>query len=399
MRPLISVKQALNLVLEKHSFVSKPASLPLMESLGCILERDLKSPEHFPPYDRVTMDGIAIYSEADLIPENTIWQHQETQLAGQNPCKLRQTDNCIELMTGSVLPFGCNTVIRYEDLDEFEKEGDRFYKLKLNVKRGINIHSKGSDLKKNEVLLSRGIEVNPAVIASLTSAGITEVPVLKPIDVCIFSTGDELVPPNQKPLPHQIRSSNEFVLEAGFRQIGVRGKRKHLPDDRRSIRNAINEVSNNELLVFSGGVSKGKADFLPETLVEMGFDIHFHGVAQRPGKPLLFASRNKQLVFGLPGNPASAMFCFYKYIRSLFRPHEHRQHYALAEEFQFEKELHLFQAVKLESHNGTSLLRPIKGNGSGDFISVSQADGMVEFAAEEKIFLPEQKVYPYIPFR
>jgi molybdopterin molybdotransferase len=233
------------------------------------------------------------------------------QAAGQPPVPLTNPKQCVEIMTGAALPEGCTTVIRYEDL---ERKGDSFH-LPEGVEDGKSIHFVGSDVSAGDLLLPAGQIIDVAAIGMLATCGYAEVPVVALPRTAVISTGDELVPVAATPAPHQIRRSNVFQLVQLLNTAGVEAEHLHLADDRETLRSVLAEVlTKYELVILSGGVSKGKLDFVPGILEALGVKPLFHGVAQRPGKPLWAGRTETTMVFGLPGNPVSSVACCQVYV-------------------------------------------------------------------------------------
>ena len=224
--------------------------------------------------------------------------------------------------------------------------------------------------------------------------------------LAVVSTGDELVEVGQEPLPHQIRMSNVYMLQAALREAGVAADRFHLPDRQEDIANELRQILGRyDAVLLSGGVSMGKADYVPEVLAELGVQKLFYQVAQRPGKPFWFGqSPEGKVVFALPGNPVSTFVCFYKYVRpwlqaSLSDKPAPTLAAVLAEDVSFAPPLTFFLTVKAEvALDGRLLAYPVRSGGSGDFASLLQADGFLELPPHLSVFKAGQ-AYPLIRFR
>ncbi len=293
----------------------------LAEAVGKVLREPIYADRDFPPYHRVTMDGIAIRFETYQAGEDT-FKIEGTQLAGALPQKLSNPDGCLEVMTGAILPHNTDTVIRYEDITIIERRGIRYaHILEAPKMRRQNVHQQGSDRRAADLLIPAGALLSPAEIAVAATIGKTSLQVTQVPRVAIISTGDELVDVAQTPLPHQIRKSNSYMLQAALREQGIIGELFHLVDDKALLLQELQKLLEQyEVLVLSGGVSKGKADFIPEVLRELGVQQLFHEVAQRPGKPFWFGKHaSGPVVFALPGNPVSTFVCYYKYLQPWLR--------------------------------------------------------------------------------
>jgi len=332
---------------------------------------------------------------------------EDVQLAGDAPKTLQNFENCLEVMTGSVLPIGTDTIIRYEDLNITEQKGQRYAQV-VAPPPGIlqSVHQKGSDRKAADLLIPAGILISPAEIAVMASVGKNMVKVTKSLRTAIISTGDELVGVAETPLPHQIRQSNGYMLQAALWQQGIKAKRFHLRDDKALLLQEVKNILRQfDVLLLSGGVSKGKADFIPDVLAELGVQKIFHEVAQRPGKPFWFGRLAEgPVVFALPGNPVSMFVCYYKYVQpwlcanSGIKPTLLPQ-VILTEEVTFSPGLTYFLPVKLEENTGgVYKVRPLTTGGSGDFAALLEADGFLELPRERTVFSAGER-FSFIRFR
>jgi len=314
--------------------------------------------------------------------------------------KLTEAIKCIEVMTGAMLPEGTDTVIRYEDLEIKNKIA---VIITTGIIKGQNIHFRGVDAKKKDILLSTGLKISPAEVALLASIGKSHVEVYASPRVAIISTGDELVGIDEIPLAHQIRKSNSYALQAALAELGLTSTQFHITDQKETLKNRLVEIlASHELILLSGGVSKGKYDFVPEVLESLGIQRLFHGVSQKPGKPFWFGVSDKHTVFALPGNPVSTYMCFYRFIKpwiqkSLGTDYSFPQA-ILAEDFSFKPNLTYFLQIKVKIESGKLLAYPKQGGGSGDFANLKEVDGFLELPASQERFKAKE-VYPLIPFR
>jgi molybdopterin molybdotransferase len=303
-------------------------------------------------------------------------------------------------MTGAMLPGGCDTVIRYEDVEILDGEAI----VKVNeLQQGQSVHKQGVDAKTGEVVLERGQKLAPSEIALLASVGKTRVDVLRPARVAVISTGDELVAVEDTPKPWQIRRSNSYALQAALRESGVESRSFHLEDDPEVLKAGLTDITRDfEVMILSGGVSKGRFDYVPQTLEAIGIKKLFHQVSQRPGKPFWFGAGNGKIAFALPGNPVSTFMCFYKYIKPwLLRSMgvEVGETFAvLGKDFTFPPPLTFFLQVSVRNDGGRLVATPVPGGGSGDFANLKNVDGFLELPLEKGEFRSGE-VFRYIPFR
>ncbi len=370
-------------------------TVPLLAAIGRVLHQEVVADRDFPPYNRVTMDGIALRFAA-LAAGQTEFAIERTQLAGALPEPMINPLAAIEIMTGAALPPGTDTVIRYEDLRLSEGPVRQATVLALPPRPGHNVHARATDQPAGARLLVPGVVLSPAEIAVAATVGAATLAVARRVRVAVVSTGDELVPIDQTPLPHQIRRSNAPMLQAALAADGALSEAFHFDDDLDSLKQGLPPLlADFDAVLLSGGVSKGKADFLPQALRESGVEQLFHGVAQRPGQPFWFGQRpGGAAVFAMPGNPVSTFVGYYRYVRSWLRQSEGvgpaalpQVFAALAEPVDFKPALTYFLPVRLElGADGRLLAHPAPTAGSGDLAGLLAADGLLELAPGQTHF-------------
>ena len=395
---MISVKEALQIVLNNTKDFGVE-EVPFLKSLGRVLKEDIIADRDFPPFNRVAMDGIAINyhffanGKRDFLTEGI-------QAAGAAQKIMNVDVNCIEVMTGAVLPENTDTVIRYEDVEI----NDGIATIRVdNVAKGQNIHQKGKDRNVNEILIPKNKIITAAEIGVIATVGKAMIKVAKTPKVVIVSTGDELVEVNEVPLPHQIRRSNSFSLVSLLEELNVRAETSHISDDKELLQEKISDYLNNyDVLLFSGAVSKGKYDFLPEVLDNLGVEKLFHRVAQRPGKPFWFGRKEGKSVFAFPGNPVSTyvncLVYFYSWWAKSAGFQQIEETVILGEDVSFKPQLTCFLQVRIDIKFGHLVAFPIKGNGSGDLASLVQADGFIELPEEQTEF-KKGETFSFIRYR
>jgi molybdopterin molybdotransferase len=204
-------------------------------------------------------------------------------------------------------------------------------------------------------------------------------------------------------LPHQIRKSNSYMLFAALEQLSCKANLFHLIDNELEIKEKLKEIlTNYELIILSGGVSKGKFDFIPQALESLQVKKLFHQVSQRPGKPMWFGESQKNTVFGLPGNPVSTFACFHRYVKpwlaKSFRWQIRKQSAILGEDYSFSPKLTYFLQVKIQNENGKLMAYPVSGGGSGDFANLKDVDGFLELPLDQSKFQKGES-FPLIAFR
>jgi molybdopterin molybdotransferase len=308
---MISVPEAYSLVL-KQTLALQNEVVPLSQTRGRRLAQNILADHDFPPFNRAMMDGFAITFEKWEMGQKSFRCHL-TQSAGEPP-KENIADECIEIMTGATVPDVFNCIIPVEQVTSFI-DNQVFFDDAKPVKLHQHIHFKATDSSKGQLLIKEGTYLRSHHIATLASNGYNKVAVQQQPSIAIVATGDELVEVEATPLPHQIRKSNVFAIEALVKYYSDNIQLFHLQDEPTLIEEWLKKKGNQfDILIFTGGVSKGKKDYLPHIWSLHGYEKIFHGVSQKPGKPMYFGKKGNQLLFGLPGNPLSSLFCARRYI-------------------------------------------------------------------------------------
>ena len=365
---------------------------PLAGAHGRVLLTDLRADRDLPPFDRVTMDGYALRCAALAAGERK-FQVQAVQAAGMRPFQLGAAPTaCIEIMTGAVLPEGADCIVPYE---ETTRDGANITVTGAVPAAGQAIHRRGSDHRAGKVIVPAGTRLTGREIAVAASCGYATLSVSQVPKIAVIATGDELVEVETPVAAHQIRRSNDYALRAALGLAGYpQVERFHLRDVRHEIEHQLwHIVAEFDAVLITGGVSKGKFDFLPSELDQQGVKRIFHGVAQRPGKPFWFGVSGRGTpVFALPGNPVSSYTCLHRYVlpalaRASGATRTPPGTVALATPVPFKPKLTYFLPVKLSSGpRAERLATPDPSNTSGDFAGLVGTDGFVELAADQTEF-------------
>ena len=370
-------------------------SLPVGLCAGAVLRENVYAERDQPPFDRVSMDGIALDASAVKAGRRR-FRIAGLQAAGDPPGHLPASDCCLEAMTGAVLPSGCDAVVPVERITVVD--GHATLEDGLVVEAGQNVHHRGSDQKQGALLLEAGMQLQSPDVAVAAGAGMPRLRVSQQPAVMVISTGNELIEPGEPIADWQLRRSNAYGLVSALRRRGFqRVADDHLPDDAALLRQRIAQhLSSYDVLVLSGGVSMGKLDLVPAALAACGVQQVFHKIAQRPGKPMWFGTApNGSLVFALPGNPVSTLVCLARYVMPALEaamgvrdPAGNRDKIALAAPVTFNVALAGFVPVRVETDDwGRPWALASSHNGSGDFAALAGTDGFVELP-------PGPNVYP-----
>ncbi|HVY23195.1 MAG TPA: molybdopterin molybdotransferase MoeA [Steroidobacteraceae bacterium] len=361
---------------------------PLRELSGAILAQSIYMERDQPPFDRVAMDGIAFDSRSAALQSGL--KIAGTQAAGATPLALPSSSHCIEVMTGAVLPAGCDCVIPVERI---RRENDMAYlNDDVQPEAWLNVHRRGSDAAKGDEILKPGARLRSVDIAAIASAGYASVKVHTMPRVAVISTGDELIEPGKPIEDWQIRRSNSYALLSALHKHGFTDVTDvHLRDDPDTLRTQLSALlERHDALVISGGVSTGRFDFVPQVLNDIGVTTVFHKVRQRPGRPMWFGARNDgKVVYALPGNPVSVLMCMYRYVlrgllRAMGMTSLRYESANIRTTVQPLPELVQFLPVVIVEHAATVKVKPWPTKGSGDLVSLLGSDGFVEILPGDK---------------
>lgn len=294
---------------------------PLGDAIGRVLRQEVVADADFPPFDRVMMDGLAV------LHRELAGGRREFTVLGLAPagcCRTPlpgQPGAALEVMTGAFLPEGADCILPCE---WYEVEGAKaVLRAEVAVKAGDFIHRRGSDHRTGDVLLRSGVRMGPVEVSIAAACGCAQIDVSGTLRIVVLGTGDELVAVGDVPREGQIRQTNVPALSAALRLSGHGPVETGVwPDEAAALREGlVSSLADHDVVVVTGGVSKGRRDSVPAILGEIGAQCILHGVAQRPGKPMgVWHMAGGPVVFGLPGNPVSALVCLSRYVLpALFR--------------------------------------------------------------------------------
>ncbi len=313
MKEMISADEAINIIINKTDILPVEKVF-IDDAVGRILAEDVISPYNIPLADNSAMDGYALKSE------DTIGATKECpvklKIVGIIPAgkvfdgKINSGEAC-KIMTGGVIPQGADCVAR----KEICKEENGYVFIFEELKKEKDLRKAGEDIKKGEIVLKKGTEITPAVVGVLASVGKSNVYVYKRPKVSILISGDEIADIDEPISIGKVKNSNTYSLMALIKECGaIPINCGIVKDDKNSLKKAIVDNLSSDIILSTGGVSVGDYDYTREVIKEVGFNIHFWRLKIKPGKPLLFATFNNKLYFGIPGNPVSTMVVFYNFI-------------------------------------------------------------------------------------
>jgi molybdopterin molybdotransferase len=301
---VIEYAQALQIVMGKTGGPGAPESVSLHEAYGRILAEDARALEDLPPFDRAAMDGFAVRS-ADLARLPATLAVVGEIAAGQRAACALSQGQAVQVMTGAPVPKGADAVVQVEWTSGF---GHQTVTVERAVSAGGNVSPRGDIARVDAALVPAGTRILEEEVSLLAAAGIDPCPVAHRPSVAVLSTGDELVMASDKPGPSQIRNSNGPGLAAFLRGLGATPvELGRVADDRGAIAAAIERGLEHDCVIVTGGVSAGAYDFVRDVLPRLDVEVHFDKLAVKPGRPTVFGTRGRRLIFGLPGNPVSAL--------------------------------------------------------------------------------------------
>ncbi|MEI6021210.1 MAG: gephyrin-like molybdotransferase Glp [Bacteroidota bacterium] len=307
---MISVQEAKQLI-HAHCKVLQVKLVDLYEANACVLAEDLYATSDSPPFHQSAMDGYAFRFEESK-------NHVSLEIigevaAGENPEQFSQVASAVRIFTGAKVPETYDTVIMQEKV---ELVNEQLFLKDPAIKKGMNIRLQGSQIKAGDLALKTGVIINPGMSAYIACLGFAKIKVIPKARVSIISTGNELNAPGTHLEVGKVFECNTYSLNAALIELGIHVQGIHaVLDNQKEIEDVINDcLQNSDLIILSGGVSVGKYDFVAPALNHCGVKTVFHKIKQKPGKPMFFGTKDHIPVFGLPGNPASLLTCFYEYV-------------------------------------------------------------------------------------
>jgi molybdopterin molybdotransferase len=394
---MISLQEAINTV-DQLTVHFNTCLLPLFNAVGNFYATDILSTRDFPPFNRSAVDGYALHTESTDITNNT-FKVVATIYAG-DACTIDalKTNECIKIMTGAAVPMFCNCVVRVEECETIDTH---FVNIKNigSTKEYQNIARKGEDCNKGNVVFKKGTRVKATHLSTLAAMGLTHIECYEPIYVPIINTGNEIIEPGLTlPNEQSIYESNSTAIKTLLQQYPITFTSSIVSDNWEALNEALKKCKEAPLLIFTGGVSAGDADFVPKVLEANGYKCLFHKIAMKPGKPLwLGINDNKQIAIGLPGNPISVMVNVKLIVERILRNALGANDNYYITDFNIQKEikrpnqsLEVMQLYQFKNY----VFNFYTSNGSGDILNTAVSDGFVIIPAGTS-FLEKATLYPW----
>ena len=383
---LIEYPDAERLVLENTRRLPRVMA-SLEEARGRALAQDLRARFDSPPFDNSAVDGYAVRSGDAGEPGRSFRVIDEAP-AGRPSARSVGEDEAIKIFTGGVIPEGADAVVMVENTTGWGEE----FELKKAASPGQNVRESGEDVREGDVILKRGTEIGAPEVALAATQGYGDLPVYRRPKVVVLSTGTELVEPGTRELaPGEIYDSNSFAVIAQAHEAGAEARRLYAAsDDAGVLREAVKEaLESADVVVTSGGVSVGEKDLVKGTMLDLGVEQVFWGVKFKPGKPLFFGVRDDVRLFGLPGNPVSAMVCFELFVRPALmammgREDKERPRVSVYFEEDIKNQfgrMHAMRVTLVRTEKGY-LARSVGAQGSGLVSSLTKADALALIGPE-----------------
>ncbi len=379
---MISVEEAKELIVKSTGPIA-PVEQAISKSLFHVLAEDVVSPTHYPPFNQSAMDGFAII-HSDYLDQ------KEIELTGEAPAGKPFIGNissaqAVRVFTGAQIPEGADTVVMQEKVSV---ENSKLIISDTSLTYEANVRKKGSVIKKGDVALKSGTMLTPAAIGFLTTLGITQINIFPKPKVTVIITGNELQTTDNPLADGQVYESNSAMLQSAFQSINIHSASVlTIGDDEKLTTDTIRQaIAISDLVLISGGISVGKYDFVNTAMLQLGVQNIFYKILQKPGKPLFFGKHHNCLLFGLPGNPAAALTCFYEYAYPALR---------IMQGFSdiFLKQIHLPVSSTFPKKSGLSFF--LKGkitNGKVEILDGQESNNIGSFAiADCLIYVPSKK--------
>ena len=381
-RALLSVGAARSLILDTLSPIEGWECVAVRAALDRVLARDVIAPCNVPAYDNSAMDGYAVRA-ADLASDaETALALVGTAFAGHPFAHTVGAGEAVRIMTGAPVPEGADTIVMQELT---RREGEQV-RVPAGLKKGQNLRRAGEDLAAGSIALAAGTRCGPAELGLIASLGIAEVVVHRPLRVAFFSTGDEITSIGLPLAPGKVYDSNRYTLFGALSRLGCELLDMGvIPDEAAALEAALRDAARAaDVIITSGGVSVGEADFIREMMARMG-EVSFWKLAIKPGRPMAFGRIGDAVLFGLPGNPVAVLVSFYQFVQDALlklmgvSPLAPAERFAVRADFALRKQPGRVEYLRgrLQRDGAEPTVAMAGAQGSGVLRSMSDADCFV----------------------
>lgn len=384
-------------ILSSHAKSFGKETIPLDQAFGRVLQERIIADRDYPPFNRAAMDGYAFRLE-DFQQGIRRFKIAATIFAGQSPGTALAAGQCYKIMTGAATPLDADAIVRREDTEEGSEE----VTIRIDTVQPFqNIARRGEDLRERNTIIDKPLVIAPAVISLLAAIGKQSIVVEKLPRVAIITTGNEVRPIEEAVSEVKIRNSNVWLLRSLLAKQGIHPfSVQHIPDDPQLLQKGFQEVLDADIIIASGGVSAGDADFVPGVVESLGVKKLFHKLMIRPGKPIWCGSLpGKGMLFGLPGNPLSSMVTFTLFVqRYLYTCYgiQAPATLTLALEQERTKKNPLDEFFPVQLVNGSASVKGVPFNSSGDIRTALFADGLARHHRDKPV-IQKGELVEYLP--
>lgn len=317
----VSFDEALTLSLDLAKYPLSSEWISLMEALGRTISHDIVCQKNLPSYNNAALDGFAI----NYAQKTQKMRIKRRILAGESVEACLESGECYKIMTGAKVPDDADTIIPFEECLSYD---DMSVEIPLHVKQGSALRLKGEEQEIGSLLIEKGEIITSSAIALLASQGITHVEVYRRLSIAVLSTGNELKKPWESASEDEIYDINAFALIALLKEQGFDAHYGGvIPDDLSIATHYFSTMQAYDVIVTSGGVSMGEADFVEKALQNNGFKASFHGINIKPGKPTMFGMMNKTIVASMPGNPMAAYMNAFLFLIPLLKKQQGQKNF------------------------------------------------------------------------
>ena len=396
--------QALEILRERMQTIAGTQTVELENANGRILAEDIIAPRNIPAFDNSAVDGYA-FAHSDFEPTGGFFPLMARIAAGDTAEIELPGFSAARIFTGAKMPKGADTIAMQEDCEPHDQDGGKFVAIPAGLKKGANCRLAGDDVAANSIVAKQGTTIRPQDLAAIASTGTSEVTVYKPLEIGILSSGNEILRPGEKFEQGKVYDANHFMLRGlmensntNITDLGV------CPDNAEQVNQLLQQaVSKYDVIISSGGASKGEEDYFVDALGELG-KCHLWQLAVKPGRPMSFGQIEDTLVFTLPGNPVAAFVCFSLYVKPSISKlsggdFTEPQRYKVPAGFSLKSKPDRREFLRgyIENQDGIPTAMKFERDGSGLITGLRQSSGLIEIA-EETTSVSKDELVDFLPY-
>jgi len=398
-------EDALTLLRERMTPIAGITEIELAKTTGKILAEDVIAPRNIPAFDNSAVDGYA-YAHADYQAAGGFFPLTARIVAGETSNIEMPTGSAARIFTGAKMPEGADTIAMQEDCEAHIQDGSNFVAIPDGLKQGANCRLAGEDVRERAIIAKAGSYLRPQDLAAIASTGTEKIKTFAALRIALLSSGDEVLRPGEAFEDGKVYDANHFMLRGMLEQLGCEvtdlGVSK---DDATGIQATLsNAAQNHDVIISTGGASKGEEDHFIDALDTLG-KRHLWQLAVKPGRPMCFGQIQDTVCFTLPGNPVAAFLCFLMYVRpSLLRlsgaEWKTPQRYSLPADFSIKSKpdrREFLRGYLVQNNDGNTQVHKFNRDGSGLITGLRESTGFIEIA-EETTSVNKGEIVNFIPF-